>query len=194
MRPPPAALIETLGLTERTDIQYMNGTGCDNCSSTGYRGRVALYEMMVIHDRTREAIMEGYNSTQLKQLAMEQKMITLRMAGVTRRAVLDWLVRPLGIEYAVEPDGVRLGGGSAAAMSMNGAATAAGGDAAAMVRAMRSNSFVGQVTIKSHDGTSYAFFIRENDLPPEVNQMRRDKIEDAVNELRRILFTEQDEN
>ena len=81
---PAHALIESVGMADHTDVQYMSGTSCDHCSGTGYRGRVALYELMVIHDRTREAIMEGLNATQLKQLAIEQGMITLRKAGIDK--------------------------------------------------------------------------------------------------------------
>ena len=119
---------------------------------------------------------------------------SLTIENATVRQALEVIAGQTGLGYAVESDGVRLSKGSGAAVSMGGGATAAGGDAAAMMRALRSNSFVGQVTFKGEDGKTYAFFIRENDLPPEVNQMRRDKIEDAANEIRRILFAEQDEN
>jgi type IV pilus assembly protein PilB len=65
-------------------FQCMKGSGCPNCSDTGYRGRVALYEVMPITDEIRELILGGASSMEIKALAIRQGMKTLRMSGITK--------------------------------------------------------------------------------------------------------------
>ena len=60
-----------------------------------------------------------------------------------------------------------------------------------VMQALKSNPIVGQITIPNEDGSSFAFFIREKDLPPEVNEMRKAKIRDAGNQIRKALMAEQ---
>ncbi|MFC1601113.1 type IV-A pilus assembly ATPase PilB [Candidatus Sumerlaeota bacterium] len=79
---PPDSLVREVGIDNPEDFQFMKGTGCDSCNTSGYRGRVALYEQMVISDQMKEAIIEGFTANQLKHLAIEEGMETLRMAGI----------------------------------------------------------------------------------------------------------------
>ncbi|MBN1478440.1 type IV-A pilus assembly ATPase PilB [Candidatus Sumerlaeota bacterium] len=65
-------------------VQLMHGRGCHSCSGTGYRGRLALYEMMAITDKMRDYIMEGATSSQLKRFAIEEGMQTLRQSGLKK--------------------------------------------------------------------------------------------------------------
>ena len=60
------------------------GTGCVHCSDTGYRGRVALYEVMVITDEIKELILNAASAMELKEAAVRQGMKTLRMSGITK--------------------------------------------------------------------------------------------------------------
>ncbi|MBE0617275.1 MAG: type IV-A pilus assembly ATPase PilB [Proteobacteria bacterium] len=60
------------------------GTGCADCSDTGYRGRVALYEVMPIGDELKELILNGASSMELKEVAIQQGMKSLRMSGITK--------------------------------------------------------------------------------------------------------------
>lgn len=55
------------------------GAGCAYCSHTGYRGRLGVYEIMIITPRLRELINIGANSSQLKQAAIEEGMSTLKV-------------------------------------------------------------------------------------------------------------------
>jgi len=64
--------------------RFAYGEGCDECSHTGYRGRVALFEFMVITDRLRKAILENWPQGRLRELAVEEGMVNLRQAGVAR--------------------------------------------------------------------------------------------------------------
>ncbi|MDX9719738.1 MAG: type IV-A pilus assembly ATPase PilB [Myxococcota bacterium] len=58
--------------------------GCSNCSNTGYRGRVALYEVMVCDDEVKQYVLQGYSTAELKREAIRIGMKSLRMAGILK--------------------------------------------------------------------------------------------------------------
>ena len=81
----PSILID-LGVSEEeagTMVCY-KGKGCSNCNDTGYRGRVALYEVMPIGEDIRALILEGESATEIKKKAVALGMKTLRMSGLTK--------------------------------------------------------------------------------------------------------------
>ncbi|MGI6680275.1 MAG: type IV-A pilus assembly ATPase PilB [Bdellovibrionota bacterium] len=60
------------------------GVGCDECSGTGYKGRIALYEVMPIKEEISELILKGANSAEIKKLAKSLGMLTLRDSALLR--------------------------------------------------------------------------------------------------------------
>ncbi len=62
------------------------GAGCPNCGGTGFRGRIALYEVMPMSDRLREAVLSGGTALDLKRTAIQAGMKTLRQSGLTKLA------------------------------------------------------------------------------------------------------------
>ncbi len=60
------------------------GRGCRVCGDTGYKGRVALYEIMPISDALKDAVLQGYSSQELKRVAVEGDMQTLRQSGLRK--------------------------------------------------------------------------------------------------------------
>lgn len=60
------------------------GKGCDHCVETGYSGRSALTEMLVVDDTIREAVLERMPTRQLQQVAVEQGLHTLWQNGIGR--------------------------------------------------------------------------------------------------------------
>jgi len=56
--------------------------GCSECAGSGYRGRVAVYEAMVADDRVREAIVAGATARELRRIACEAGMRTLRQSAL----------------------------------------------------------------------------------------------------------------
>jgi type IV pilus assembly protein PilB len=60
------------------------GRGCHNCSQTGYKGRVALYEIMVISEAVKELILRGMSTADLKRQAVKLGMNTLRMSALQK--------------------------------------------------------------------------------------------------------------
>ncbi|MGF1670625.1 MAG: GspE/PulE family protein [Balneolaceae bacterium] len=76
-------LIRELGLENRT-TSVPAGKGCEACNATGYKGRTALMELMPVSPRLAESISAGAGLHNLKQLAGEEGMINLRMAGIQK--------------------------------------------------------------------------------------------------------------
>ncbi len=64
----------------------MRGVGCKNCNDTGYRGRVALYEVMKFSESLKEMVLQGASTAELKAAAIRNGMATLRMAGIQKIA------------------------------------------------------------------------------------------------------------
>jgi type IV pilus assembly protein PilB len=69
---------------EAEKVVCYKGKGCTNCSDTGYKGRIAIYEVMPIGDEIKELILEGASSTEIKKTAVKLGMKTLRMSGLTK--------------------------------------------------------------------------------------------------------------
>jgi len=66
------------------EAQPMKGTGCRTCNNTGYKGRIALYEVMPLFDELKEFTLQGYSSAELKNEAIRLGMLTLRQAGLNK--------------------------------------------------------------------------------------------------------------
>jgi type IV pilus assembly protein PilB len=81
--PTEEALME-LGLTPEqvSGRKFFKGAGCDFCRGTGYSGRLALFEIMVLDDQLRELIMKRSSTNLLRQAARKRGMRTLRETGL----------------------------------------------------------------------------------------------------------------
>lgn len=85
--PVPIEYTKDLGikLPEGTkEVTLYRGKGCEACSKTGYKGRLACYEVMEITDRIRDLVLERASAHVIKQAAREQGMITLREAALKK--------------------------------------------------------------------------------------------------------------
>jgi len=71
-----------LTATETQGREFFFGKGCKACNGTGYRGRVALFEMMMVNDRLRDLIMNAASTAELRAAAREDGMRTLRDSGL----------------------------------------------------------------------------------------------------------------
>ncbi len=80
---PPMEILVDLGVTDETRSQYKfyRGKGCDNCNNTGYKGRIGLFELMIMNDELRDMIMQNATSDELRTKAVSYGMITLRDYG-----------------------------------------------------------------------------------------------------------------
>ena len=68
------------------NFKYYRGAGCENCRHTGYRGRMAIYEICVVTEGLRRLIIQKATGSELKQRAVQDGMITLRQDGWRRVA------------------------------------------------------------------------------------------------------------
>jgi type IV pilus assembly protein PilB len=58
--------------------------GCPQCSQTGFRGRTAIGELLALSDRIREVILAKRPSSEIRRVACEEGMITLREVAVEK--------------------------------------------------------------------------------------------------------------
>jgi type IV pilus assembly protein PilB len=86
---PSEEMLMELGITpdDIGDQPFYYGRGCDYCNNTGYRGRIGIFEIMVLDDHLRELIMRHASSNLLRQEAIKRGMRTLRESGLA--AIFD---------------------------------------------------------------------------------------------------------
>jgi type IV pilus assembly protein PilB len=69
---------------EAKSVQVMKGKGCDRCNSTGYKGRIALIEVLEVSEEIREMILSGASSIEIKRKGIEEGMLSLRRSGLVK--------------------------------------------------------------------------------------------------------------
>ena len=87
------ALVD-LGFSEEqlANTSIFKGEGCGTCNNTGYKGRVALYEVMRFGEALKEMVLQGASTAELKAAAIKGGMSTLRMSGI--RKVIEGVTTP----------------------------------------------------------------------------------------------------
>ncbi|HXK59097.1 MAG TPA: type II secretion system ATPase GspE [Acidobacteriota bacterium] len=63
------------------DFPIYHGTGCKECAMTGFRGRLGIFETMIMNDEIRRLTISNADSTQLRKAAIKSGMVTLRQDG-----------------------------------------------------------------------------------------------------------------
>jgi len=79
-----ADLLFELGIS-REQIEgrkFFRGSGCEVCHNTGYKGRVGLFELMVLNDKIRDMVMAKVSTDEIRDQAQKDGMITLREFGM----------------------------------------------------------------------------------------------------------------
>ncbi|MBM4068859.1 MAG: pilus assembly protein PilB [Planctomycetes bacterium] len=81
--PSPEMLMElNLRREETQGHKFYYGRGCDRCNNTGHRGRMGLFELVVMNDEIRDLISSGISTDQLYAACRKQGMTTLRESGL----------------------------------------------------------------------------------------------------------------
>jgi type IV pilus assembly protein PilB len=75
---PTLAERQALEIGEDEEVKIFNKKGCPNCNNTGYRGRIAIYEIMTINSEIRDLIAKNVTSDTIKEAALKNGMKTLR--------------------------------------------------------------------------------------------------------------------
>jgi type II secretory ATPase GspE/PulE/Tfp pilus assembly ATPase PilB-like protein len=87
--------LEAMGVELAAGVYYQ-GTGCEECRGTGYRGRIGIFELLVITSELRELILHRKSSADLKAAA-QKRMITMQQDGLQKAAAgitsLDEVIR-----------------------------------------------------------------------------------------------------
>jgi len=81
----PEALVEVgFAPEEAMAVTVYRPVGCEHCNDTGYKGRIALYEVMQVTPKARDMIVNGGTNAELRTLARSEGMITLRESGLVK--------------------------------------------------------------------------------------------------------------
>jgi type IV pilus assembly protein PilB len=101
---PSEELVLDLGmkLEDFRGKKVYKGRGCEVCNNTGYKGRVGLFELMIMNDTLRELVMSNCAVDELREAATKFGMVTLRHAGMAFAfegvTTLDEIVRETILE------------------------------------------------------------------------------------------------
>jgi type IV pilus assembly protein PilB len=81
---PPREVLDDLELSSEQlrGKRFYRGAGCEVCNNTGYKGRVGLFELMIMNNELRDKIMANAQADELRAIATKNGMVTLRAAGI----------------------------------------------------------------------------------------------------------------
>lgn len=82
----PDSYLEAAGIdpADAAGVTFMKGKGCTSCDGSGYKGRQGLYEVMAMTPSLRRLIMQEASADDLREQALEDGMLTLRMDGMKK--------------------------------------------------------------------------------------------------------------
>ena len=81
---PSAAVMTRLELPADDGHKYCQGRGCHDCRGTGYRGMVAVFEILPINEALRAAIVAKSSASEMRAIAREHKIINLQDDGIQK--------------------------------------------------------------------------------------------------------------
>ena len=83
---PTQAILDQAGIPAEIakNAEFYRGVGCNYCNKTGYRGRLAIFEIMKITSGIRELIFQNKSSVEIREKAIEEGMNTLYQDGLSK--------------------------------------------------------------------------------------------------------------
>jgi len=83
---PDNSTLESIGITpdQFQEATIYRADGCENCFHTGYKGRTGIFEIMLLDSRLKSFILTTYDSSQIKNEALNLNMVTLRQDGIQK--------------------------------------------------------------------------------------------------------------
>ena len=83
---PSDNLLRDIGFEDKIgqNIKFSKGKGCKVCGESGYKGRTGIYEMLKVTPEIQEAILKKSSADDIRNIAVEQGMITLRKAALEK--------------------------------------------------------------------------------------------------------------
>jgi type IV pilus assembly protein PilB len=68
------------------ELRFHRAVGCDWCGGTGYRGRIGVYELMLVTNKIKEMILRHASTGEIQHVAEEEGMVRLRSDGLLKAA------------------------------------------------------------------------------------------------------------
>jgi len=82
---PPQAAIDYWGLDNLDGVELVKGTGCFNCMDTGYKGRIGVYEVLMIDEIVQDMIMKNCTAQEISRAAIKSgKLVSLKEDAVAK--------------------------------------------------------------------------------------------------------------
>ncbi|MDL1982071.1 MAG: type II secretion system ATPase GspE [Deltaproteobacteria bacterium] len=83
---PDGMALKSAGITPDhvKNTTIYRASGCEKCFNTGYRGRIGIFEIMVLSGNLKNLILKTYDSNLIKKEALNHNMITLRQDGIQK--------------------------------------------------------------------------------------------------------------
>ncbi|MEE8360493.1 MAG: ATPase, T2SS/T4P/T4SS family, partial [Candidatus Omnitrophota bacterium] len=81
---PSAEVLKDLGLKETLQINFYRGKGCPKCIQTGYKGRIAIYELMLLDESLRGLITAKASLEEVTKRARSSGMLGLKEDGINK--------------------------------------------------------------------------------------------------------------
>lgn len=83
---PDNLTLESIGITpdQFQETTIYRADGCENCFHTGYKGRAGIFEIMLMDSSLKSLILTTYDSSQIKNAALNLNMVTLRQDGIQK--------------------------------------------------------------------------------------------------------------
>ncbi|UCG91046.1 MAG: type IV-A pilus assembly ATPase PilB [candidate division WOR-3 bacterium] len=81
---PPEVLIDAGLDPKKTDFPFYKGDGCDECRGTGYKGRLGIFESMLVTGKIRELILKKASTDDIEKTAIKEGMLTLRESALRK--------------------------------------------------------------------------------------------------------------
>ncbi len=80
---PPESTLKAIGMEGKKVLLY-RGEGCRVCSGSGYKGRLGVYEVMVMNEEIRDLVIQNASADKIRNAAMKFGMLTLRQDGIKK--------------------------------------------------------------------------------------------------------------
>ena len=83
---PNEAALEAAGITTEmaANAQFARGAGCGNCQGAGFRGRLAIFELMTMSSKVRELTFNQATTSEIRQAAITEGMTTMYLDGIDK--------------------------------------------------------------------------------------------------------------
>lgn len=105
--PPFLVVAATNGVVAQRLVRRLcrdcQGQGCSRCNKTGFRGRLAVHEVLTFTERLRQAVLDGASASALRKLSREEGMVTMYEDGMAKveqgLTTREEVVRVVGLDY-----------------------------------------------------------------------------------------------